>query len=265
MYDGYVGRLSRRALARLDYIEAVYNFTLGDEYEIAVCSLLSEVLPARFGVCRGFVISEDGHVAGDDVIIFDRLKYPTLRSLSPGDFSLKEKVPIEAVYAYLECKHTLTEDNLPKALDQVKAVKSLLLGRRQLMYADYEEDGPKYLGKIRDWPRNYPKRKNQPFAGIVSRHVDFELHRIEVTDEFGPDLIIAGADIIATQRDMLGSDGIKGALFADHRNSARICPDLIKGEAFGLGIILLLQALDWIELLPINWTKAANQTYFDHL
>lgn len=265
MYDGYVGRLSRRALARLDYIEAVYNFDLGGEFEVAVCTLLSEVLPARFGVCRGFVISENDEEAGDDVIIFDRLKYPTLRSLTPGDFSLKEKVPIEAVFAYLECKHTLNETNLEEAKLQIRKVKGLLVKRKDLLNSEYESKGPSYNGKIRDWPRTYPPRKNQPFGVIVSRRVNCELPNIEVSDELCPDLVIAGADIVMTQHAYLGSDGIKGALFADNLHYAKLCPERIEGEAFGLGIILLLQALDWIELLPIDWTEAANRAFQDHL
>ena len=265
MYDDYVKKLSKRALARLDYMEAVYNFELGDEFEVAFCGLLSDVLPARFGVCRGFVISEKGEIAGDDVIVYDRLKYPTLRSIAPGDFSIKEKVPLEAVYAYLECKHTLNEDSLPKAIQQVRKVKELLLTRQSRINETYETDGPGCGNRPRDWPRSYPLRKNQPYGVIVSRFVTVELQEIQVADEFGPDLIIAGADKIMTQRAMLGADGIKGALFADHRHWAKICPDEAHGEAFGLGLILILQALDWIELLPIDWIKTVNQSFWNHL
>ena len=59
-YKDYIETVSTRFKAHLDEIEAVHNFDLGPEYEIAICKLLRAVLPDRFGICRGFVVTAEG-------------------------------------------------------------------------------------------------------------------------------------------------------------------------------------------------------------
>jgi hypothetical protein len=46
--------LARKVEARLQDIEAIYNFDLGDEFEVAICALPEHILPAKYGVCREF-------------------------------------------------------------------------------------------------------------------------------------------------------------------------------------------------------------------
>ena len=48
LLEALIGHLDS-ALAKL---KAVHNFELGAEFELAMCSALRAVLPARFGVCR---------------------------------------------------------------------------------------------------------------------------------------------------------------------------------------------------------------------
>jgi hypothetical protein len=68
-------------------------------------------------------------MAGDDIIVFDTTRSPVLRAL--GNYlSRKEKVPAEAVLAYIEAKHTLSihgegGQSLQKATEQTAAVKAL--------------------------------------------------------------------------------------------------------------------------------------------
>jgi len=88
-------------------MHAVHNFDYGDEFEIALCEVLRTILPGRAAVCRGYVIAQDGRMAGDDIIVFDATRFPVLRALG-DDLSRKEKVPAEAVLAYIEAKHTLS-------------------------------------------------------------------------------------------------------------------------------------------------------------
>jgi len=95
------------------------NYEVGDEFEIALCKAFRLLLPERYGVCRGCIGFEEivgpgetkEYKEGDDVIIYDKQVFPTLRLLG-NDPAKLETVPVEAVLAYFECKHTiyLSED-----------------------------------------------------------------------------------------------------------------------------------------------------------
>lgn len=100
-YDNYVLKLSQKINSTFEEIEAEYNFELGNEFEVVLCNILRDFLPEKFGVCRGFVVDELGNKAGDDIIIFDQVNFPTLRTLGNNQFLRKENIPIEAVYAYI--------------------------------------------------------------------------------------------------------------------------------------------------------------------
>ena len=116
----------------------------GGEFEIAICQILREFLPNKYGICRGFVVSSDGEIAGDDIIIFDQERFPTLKLKGVGQYARKEQIPIEAVYAYIEAKHSinlLQKDNnsIFKAIKQVESVKRLCNKREKILswYAWY--------------------------------------------------------------------------------------------------------------------------------
>ncbi|MFA0648439.1 hypothetical protein AB4620_22985, partial [Vibrio cyclitrophicus] len=100
-----------------------------------------------------------------------------------------------------------------KALSQVRAVKNLILQRAVKNNPDFETNGPIYNNKPRDWPRNFPKRKNQPFCAIISKSSNGFFPDKVMVDPSNPDLMILGEDRVATQTVNLGSDGIKSALF----------------------------------------------------
>lgn len=261
-YGGYIERLSKKVEARLSDIEAIFNFDLGPEFEVAMCALLEDILPARFGICRGFVVTEDGRTAGDDLIIYDKMSCPTLRGGIGRQFSVKEQIPVDAVYAYIECKHSINSELVAeKALLQTKKVKELILSRRQRKNVNYEAEGPIYNGKPRDWPRPHPELKNQPFCVIFSRIFDSTIQISDKVDPFNPDLLILGPNHIATQSVVLGPDGIKGALFYDRAYWAGLRVESAEGNAYGLGIVTLLQALSWIELMPIDWSDTLNAAF----
>jgi hypothetical protein len=227
-----------------------------------MCALLEDILPARFGVCRGFVIAEDGRSAGDDLIIYDKMSCPTLRSNIGLQYSVKEQIPVDAVYAYIECKHAITDTAVvEKAILQTRKVKELMLSRRSRNNPEYEKDGPTYNGKVRDWPRNYPPLKNQPFCAIFARTFDPGVAIPDQPNALNPDLLVLGPNHIATQSVLLGPDGIKGALFYDSKYWAGLRTEPAEGNAFGLGLVTLLQALSWIELVPIDWSDTLNHTF----
>src|SRR4051794_3054161 len=106
-YSDYLADFAKRFATAFDEIAAHHNFELGDEFEVAVCEVLRRVLPHRFGVCRGFIVNDAGAKGGDDIIIFDREAYPTLRLLPQDRFDRLEDIPAEAACAYFEGKHAL--------------------------------------------------------------------------------------------------------------------------------------------------------------
>lgn len=266
VYNGYIERLSRKVMARLEDIEAIYNFELGTDFEVAICHLLSDVLPAKYGVCRGYVVSQDGQTAGDDLIIFDRLHSPVLRASTFG-FAAKEQIPVDSVYAYIECKHSISDDiTLQRSIEQVRSVKMLLQTRAPNQNPEYEDAGPKYLGKVRDWPRPFPRLRNQPFGIVFARnYTPRDLVSISISDEYSPDLLVLGEDYLVTQHANLGADGIKGAYLVDPRHFAKLEYEHVEGMAYGIAIVTILQVLNWLELLPIDWANGLNQMYWDML
>lgn len=265
-YGGYIERLSRKVEARLIDIEAMFNFDLGSEFEISLCILLEDILSAKYGVCRGFIVTEDGRLAGDDVIIYDKLSCPTLRAGIGRQFSVKEQIPVDAVYAYIECKHSIATSSVAeKAISQTRKIKELLLSRQIKLNPTYEKDGPIYNGKTRDWPRSYPQYKNQPFCAVFARTYDQTIVIVDGVDPLDPDLLVLGPNNIATQSVMLGPDGVKGALFYDAKYWAGLRVETCAGNAFGLGLVILLQALNWIELVPMDWSGALNSTFASDL
>ncbi|WP_322740734.1 hypothetical protein [Pseudomonas saponiphila] len=40
-------------------------------------------------------------------MIYDKMACPTLRSSLSRQFPVKEQIPVDAVYAYIECKHSI--------------------------------------------------------------------------------------------------------------------------------------------------------------
>lgn len=261
-YSSFTQRLSRLVSARFSEIEAIYNFEFGNEMEVALCQIISSVLPDKFGVCRGFVINQKGNRAGDDIIIYDRMNFPLIRKSISTDFLLKHQVPVEAVYSYIECKSSInTQEVLNKAFDQVRNVKKLLLTRCLLPNPKYEKNGPIYNNRPRDWPRQEPKFCNQPYTVIFTRKWNSKLVIDETNDECTPDLLVLGKNEIASQSVNLGPDGIKGALFIDYDHFANLKIENVNGDSFGISLIMLLQALNKIELLPINWLSILNYEF----
>lgn len=191
---------------------------------------------------------------------------PTLRSNMSRQFPVKEQIPVDAVYAYIECKHSISDEAvLKKAIGQAEAVKKLILTRQGLKNPDYEADGPVYNGRVRDWPPTFPALKNQPFCAVFARKYSPDVAVPSSASEPSPDLLILGNNHIATQTVYLGADGPKSSLFFDGKYGAGLLAEPASSNAYGLGLVTLLQALSWIELLPIDWSATLNATFFENL
>src|SRR5436190_1172515 len=172
-YDQLIENIAKAVESKFDEISTRYNFDKGDEFEIALCELLSTVLPSKYGVCRGFAVAKDNTFAGDDIIIYDRERFPILRLHDAGKFDRKQEIPIEAVYAYIEAKHSLIVDeketNLTKALEQVCSIKNLKRERRSFLTIDHNVS----LGNnvTFDQQPHWPDYANPYYTAIVSRSV----------------------------------------------------------------------------------------------
>jgi hypothetical protein len=268
LYANYVKDLHDRFVRRLEDIEAQYNFDNEIEFEIAICEILRSFLPLKYGICRGFVVSADGEVEGDDIIIYDQERFPTLRSLTSGSFSQKERIPIEAVYAYIEAKHTfafksdLSASSLNTAFKQCARVKKLI-ARRQKVHESASE-----YNTYRN-SESYPGYQNPPFAIVISRYVSF--NGTKVTDRYeiaqllndaylepsiyNPDFVIAGPDNLLVPSLEI-NDQIYQTLFLLAENSKAVSAAATrKGIAFGILMAELGYVLDWVTLGKMPWDE----------
>lgn len=266
-YDDFLKNINEKFQALFTEISAEYNFDNGLEFEIALCKAFRIILPIKFGICRGFVVSKQGDKAGDDIIIYDQERYPTLRLLEDNTFAQKQKVPVEAVYAYIEAKHTLYLEgdggqSLQKSLNQIKAVKSIPREKvpmtqitPQTSILSYQANRPAY------WP-NY---RNPLYTAIISRNVCINttdkssdiatIHNnmrgrcILLSQETNiPDLIIASSNIVAIPS--VGTQ-IESPFFMEGKSL--LIAFKAFGEAFGIGLTNMMYAFDHIALGCIHW------------
>ena len=266
MYDDYLRKVAARFENRFADIEAEWGFDYGVEFEITLCRLLRQVLPQRYGICRGFVVTRDGQKKGDDIIIFDRDSFSTLRLVEQDGFERKESIPVEAVYAYLEAKHTLCIEgdegqSLQKACEQVAAVKPLPREDVPWTFQDPYVFNPSHRARV---PKYWPPVRNQIFSGIIARHVRLKkstgehltkpdeittaLSAANLGSSYQPDLIVAGRDVVCLPTIDHGFHSpflIEGQ---SHLSSRQI-----PGLAFGVGICSLLHAIDMMRLNTMPW------------
>ncbi len=274
-YDNYLQTLSNKISKKFDEILVEYNFDYGHEFEIALCRVLRDFLPNKYGICRGFVVNNKGQKEGDDIIIFDQERFPTLRMLQLEDYSIKEQIPIEAVYAYIEAKHKLTEEVFSKAISQIIKVKKLCSTRsKQKLY----QSDP-YIDTNLSLPPHIihlPTYRNPIFSMIFSRFgitnnvgdtliinefLRGELHKLTKTDdyEFFPELIIAGnSNFLSTAFKKDGEN--KPTLFhlAERENSGYQVV-MLESMTFGLAFAHLFACIDWIRLGKMPWEEMINE------
>lgn len=120
----------------------------GDNSEDGWMNFIKEMLPNKYGICKGFVIDYLGNVSEQiDIIIYDALYSPYIMSSSTKEIY----VPAEAVYAVIEVKQQINKNYLKYANDKVESVKKLKRTSRGVMVA----------GEKR------PKRKLTDILGII--------------------------------------------------------------------------------------------------
>lgn len=288
VYNGIVKNISNAFANEIRNISAVYNFDYGDEYEICICKFLRKFLPIKYGICRGFVIDQNGKTAGDDIIIYDQELYPTLRFLKVGsDFSQKEQIPIEAVYAYIEAKYTLNSQTLKKAMKQINEVKRICYSRSAVPRINVNRDihifNNKY-SKANGWN---PIISNPVYGmilaancvGLDGKRTDngyesqkFLMNEITALNNeiienkhFSVDSIIAGENTTAfCGHHIFDKNGNKmnGILITRFYTGINPVASYIISEhqenAFGLGISHMMMALNFIKLGVMPWDLIFN-------
>lgn len=278
-YDDYVVELSKKFSRRLEEIKADFNFDLGDEFEIAICEILRSFLPEKYGVCRGFIVNSQGQKAGDDIIIFDQIDFPTLRNNIKNDFSRKENIPIEAVYAYIEAKHTLNKESFKKSVSQIAAVKKICSSREKTDLYQVDPIVGTYTnrGNVLE---AYPKYRNPILTIILSRYSSDQEDKkteneIEIKNflkcyqdvipysDLSPELIISGKDNILAvgyEREKDGKKESVSTLFLPDNGKRLGYENLIRKDlAYGIFLCHLMASLNWIRLGNMPWIDILNQ------
>lgn len=281
LYNNYIKTLSEKFNRRLDDIFGKYGFEYGIEFELAVCEILRSFLPLKYGICRGFVVTESGEMAGDDIIIYDQERFPTLRINDKDNFSRKEQIPIEAVYAYLEIKHTIILGNskstssINHAISQVNKIKELCDQRTKVGIFQVDPHLPEFKNNLRC--EHLPEHRNPIFTAIISRYVAFENSTNRLTDVneisnllftkdidnsiYNPELIIIGnSNYLATGHycDKYEKDGIE-TIFSLPDKKSFYGVHIAENLTYGLFLAYLIHAIDYIRLGRMPWANMINQ------
>jgi len=274
-YNNILQKILKRIEVKFSEISANYNFDLGSELEIALCEVLASLLPEKYGVCRGFIVTQENGIEGDDIVIFDKQSYPSFRLLENRSFLRKQEIPFEAVYAYIEVKNTLhlygsDGQSITKALNQVGKIKklsrspmpvnSIKVGNKTVDFADFKTD------------ETWPQISNPLFTVIFSRSIKLPkgvaVNETEITNHIKkakPDFDVV-PDLFVLGDSYIGLPGIlKGNLhYIDSPFDCEKAKLVIKNVpkiSFGLGMINLLRALDFIRLGKINWMKIYSDEF----
>ncbi|HLP89835.1 MAG TPA: DUF6602 domain-containing protein [Nostocaceae cyanobacterium] len=277
IYNNFVSNLAERFERRFSEISAHYNFDHGDEFEIALCESIRSVLPQKYGICRGFIVTKDNQLAGDDIIIYERDRFPTFKFLEQDKFDRKEDIPIESVCAYIEAKNTIyIEDDsgqsLAKALTQIESVKKL---QRKVINRGTIEIDNQYCSLFASDREDWPQAANPIFTAIFARNIKISkkintppesikkclqaldsLSNKTSNNDLYPDIMIWGRDIIGFPCIRETKNGETYNVFSSPffiKDKSVICLHQEPKKAFGLGVILLLYALDNIRLEKMQW------------
>lgn len=273
LYGDFLATIAKRFDEALSNISVECNLELGVEFEIAICKVLRKILPQRFGVCRGYVVSRDGLTAGDDVIIYERLRFPTGRLLDESD-QRKERVPIEAVFAYIEAKHSLVFEGSDRssfafAIEQASKVKMLCRERESVKLTQIAGYGELRAGFEILESEGWPKIRNPIYTAVYSRFVrltpssppmqngadvytELISRQLPVSSSF-PDFLCAGQStvVVPAIRRGDGSRVILAPFVAE--KDVELPAFVLEGMAFGFAIAHLFWALDYIQLGSMPW------------
>ncbi len=286
MYSKLLETLSKKIDHYFTEIEASFGFDYGPEFEIALCKIFKELLPTKFGVCRGFIIDKYGSKAGDDIIIYDKLRFPTIRMLG-DDFAQKEQVPVEAVYCYIEAKHNLELDNavdstFNKSLSQIKEIKKITRPDRPLCQITETFSLEGSISATA--PSGWSNILNPLFTCVISRKTSLKrdntikelkkgpltpdltfqtLQNFSFSTDCIPDLIVAGDGVVVMPTYQGNhSRHIMPIFMLENSNQPFVFKT--KCSALALGLCQILWALERIQLGTMPWEEIIVNGLHDH-
>ncbi|MBE0529675.1 MAG: hypothetical protein IH626_02545 [Rhodospirillales bacterium] len=104
--------------------------------EEIIKSALERVLPKRFSIGNGVIVSSKGQVSEQiDIVIYDNFfNSPIPSAFGPSVF------PVESVYASIEVKATLTPKELDASLEDIKGLREIG-SRKHVVISRYEDVG----------------------------------------------------------------------------------------------------------------------------
>jgi hypothetical protein len=288
-YNDFIKHIGIAFQNKFHEMQAIYNFDNGDEFEIALCQVLRFLLPNKYGICRGHIITFDDKHVGDDIIIYDQDKFPTLRLIDHNSFHQKQYVPVEAVYAYIEAKHTLVleggesiSNSLAKAWKQSIAPKNLRRNEVRFGFGDNIEINEKgssvnfQFQRAIGWPQYY----NPMYTAIISCGLSLKQNQKTIRINSNKDLLMIFDKIEEytlsheNSPDLLIVDNDCGFLPAISIPNEKLpvleSPYYIKGKSllvpykqeglgFGIGMASMLYALENIKLGSIAWKSIIGQ------
>lgn len=119
----YLDSLQRIASEAQKQIDALMPH-MGEKGRLAeeiIKNILVDILPSRFSIGTGVIISADNQVSNQvDIVIYDRLyNAPMISNLSACVY------PIECVYAFIEVKTTLNVTNLKDSFESVRKIRKM--------------------------------------------------------------------------------------------------------------------------------------------
>lgn len=274
-YKNYVQTLSERVSAGLSTIETGYNFEYGIEFEIVMCQMLRSALADKFGIARGHVVDINGKMAGDDIIIFERTRFPTLALRERDDYARKEFIPIEAAYCYIEAKHTLhlegeDSQSLSNACEQISKVKDLCSSRPTITPNQLAPYLKVDQGIQISTPLDFPTILNPMFGVLFAKQVrqkkgsdvitnPEEIQTILRSQTIGsnlpPDLLVIGESnlILPVLKDGNDKLVLRSPFYIPTRS--QYYTSKVDKIAFGIGLTSIMAALDWIQLGVMPWHK----------
>jgi hypothetical protein len=264
MYDNLLNKISNEAKKSFDAILATYNFEHGNEFEVALCKLLKLILPKKYSICRGYIVTSDGQKVGDDLIIYNAETFPKIRPIE-DDFCIKQYIPVEAVYAYIEAKHTLCIDGneqqntLQKAMKQISDFKALKRIQRPLNVINGFTLSSSFFSIQAE--ESWPEYRNPLFGMIFSRHFK-SIRNDVVEDEYLSECLDKisdpsnnSADLIIAGENWIGLPCVEKTIRSPFLIPEKSKRAWFKNEnSIGIGICNLLRALNFIELGEINYS-----------
>ncbi|ELK5320570.1 DUF6602 domain-containing protein [Vibrio parahaemolyticus] len=119
-----------------------HNLEYGLGAENILRSLLTEVLPEKYGIGKGKIVTEEGELSSHlDVIIYDKINYPKWFV----DENKNLILPFESVYAVIEVKAKTSSSVLQKAFDGLQTVSHLDIRQEIRSINDYVDLRPPML------------------------------------------------------------------------------------------------------------------------